>query len=138
MRNIGIVAGLALFVLVCVWILVESRWLRRSPTKPLRREDIENGFVPGARSMPSAALVFLGFAVVFFVSALAEYLHPPVPPFSGKGAALKTFAVSAMGQHGMAILFGVASVLFTGLGLANWIRRPGYGEVDTQGKARSS
>lgn len=107
-------------MVVCVWILVESRWLRRSPIKPLRREDMENGFVPGARSMPSAAALFLGFSVVFLVMSLAEYLQPSMPPFSGKLARLKTVAVQAFGPYGVAILFGGVGAALASLGLAKW------------------
>ena len=119
MKATGAVLGLALFMLVCVWILVDSRLLRRRPCKPLRREDMEAGFIPGARSMPSAGALFLGLSAVLFLLAINEYLHPSVAPFSGKGAMLKTLAVQALGSRGVSSFYAAVGVLLLVLGLAS-------------------
>lgn len=98
-----LLAGLAVFI---VW---DSRRLRRSDPAPLSRERMRRGVLPGddTKWQIQAAL-----AVAALGLAMSEWLSPSTPPFTGKGSLLFTWAHEVLGPIGKVIALATIGMCF--------------------------
>ena len=100
-----VIVFMALMLALLLFIL----WDRRQPAKPISKEQMAKGFVPGNSAKWAG---FLGLALVGFFLAFKEFLIPSVPPFTGKGSTVKILAYEALGEHGPAFLWLLMGAVF--------------------------
>jgi hypothetical protein len=90
-------------LLALVGLLIFVRWDRKrmenSTPEPLAREALEDGSKP---KEPQYWKLWFGLALVSGFLALASFVNPPRPPFTGKYSSLHVFLHESMGPNGSA------------------------------------
>ncbi len=104
-------AMLALWAFI-VW---DRRRLSASKLEPVSREAFVNGWTPRTNSN---FLGWLGVSAAAGIMAVANYLNPSLPPFSGRLALFYDAAYSALGMRGPAVFWGCVALLFAVVGLS--------------------
>jgi hypothetical protein len=99
--------SMALLGAVAIFIVWDSRRLRRTPTAPVSREAMDRGYVPRGFV---AWHFWLGMGVMFALMAMREWELPSMPPFTGRWGWLDRVAFEAFGAKGVFVLFTVAAV----------------------------
>jgi hypothetical protein len=113
----GALVGMGLLAALAVFIVWDSRKLRRDAVKPLSREQMRAGVEPG-RAHAWKALA--GLAAVFAVIGVSAMIEPRLPPFTGRGAWLWSAAHQYFGSWGDAFVWWSGAVLLAAAAWANF------------------
>lgn len=83
-------------------------WRRRKPPTPVPREQMAQGFTPGA-TVRERLLFVVG--LVLAAIAAAQFAEPPIPPFHGRSAVLGEWLHRAFGPFGIPCATAAASMM---------------------------
>jgi hypothetical protein len=90
------------------WIIFDRMWILRRPTTVSK----EAGWSSSEFAFKHARRFCIGMALVMYFLALAKWIQPSHPPFTGKFAAIETALYQSYGPISPAIFMAVlASVL---------------------------
>ncbi len=111
--------GMALLAGLAVFIVWDSRRLRRTDVTPLSRERMKRGVLPGDSGKWQ---IQLGISAMAIGLALMEWLSPSAPPYTGKASILFTWAHEVLGPRGkIAALLIIGGAFFVSA-LFEWRR----------------
>jgi hypothetical protein len=110
--------GGILFLGLCAWILIDAHLLRKKPVKVTPK-------IPGApynaSEIKQARYLLIGLSCVFYTMAVAEWLNPSLPPFTGRGSWLYGMLYYGIGSKGASVFW---ALLGTALFLIALFKKP--------------
>ena len=106
---------LLLVFLFLLWGFIA--WDRRRPASPVSDQSLAKGWMPRlTKKWP----LTLGLSLCCFFMALAEWLQPDLPPFTGKFAFLAQYAHDCFGSVGLVYLWVMVAIGFLMAAAVQW------------------
>lgn len=106
--------GMLLLLALAVFIILDSRRLRRERPEALSRETMARGFLP--RGLVAWRFC-LGFGGVLALLAFIEWEKPSAPPFTGRWSWLHRALFEALGVRGLFAWWALMAALFLAYGV---------------------
>lgn len=106
---------IAVFLSLLIFIIWDSVINRQGTAKPVSRQQMERGYMPGQMHAPIAGF---GGSILSGAFAFKEFYEPSYPPNSGRGAFLQRVVFDLFGDYGMALFF-LSLALF--LAWSSWL-----------------
>ena len=117
---------IVLFIIAMIGLLMYIRWDGRRPAESGSKKSPGLALaVPSAVSQGKTAVrVCLGFALVVASLALAEWMKPSAPPYTGRYSFIKQALFSLLGERGIAGGWAILALVLVLLAIAAWRRTP--------------
>lgn len=113
-----IIIGVTLFIGLCAWILIDAHLLRRKPVKVTPKMPKGPYTVSEVKQ---ARHLLIGLSCAFYAMAVAEWLEPSLPPFTGKGSWLYGMLYYGIGPKAVSVFWALFGM---GLFLVALIKKP--------------
>lgn len=107
--------GALLLLLLAIFIVWDSRRLRREKLDRMPSASLAQGYRPGSLDK---AWIYLGLGGVLAILALMEWMQPSVPPYTGRWSWFYGFIYEVLGEQGLFIYWVVLALCCVAYGVS--------------------